>query len=213
LEHGSAGSRIMEAKYNKSFQTGNLMRAESLMLAELYLALGDWEQVRLRVARENMFQSRTQSASGRITRETVARLKELNDSELRFLVSSNSADQGYLLWIAICRRYPFIAEFAIEVVREKYLKLQPSLSSDDFDAFFGRKSEWHPELENMKPASRSKWKHTLFRMLREADLLSPNGSIHPAILSPQLMQLLAKAGGRDIVFLPVFDADVRRIAQ
>lgn len=202
-----------ERKYNKSFQTGSLMRADSLKLAELYLALGDWEEVRVRVARENLFQSRTQSASGRIAREVVARLKELNDAELRFLLSSNVADQSYLLWIAICRRYRFIAEFATEVVREKYLSLQPTLCGNDFDAFFGRKCQWHPELENMKPASRSKWRHTLFKMLREADLLSPNGSIHPAILSPQLMQLLARAGGRDIIFFPVFDADVKRIAQ
>lgn len=202
-----------ENKYNKSFQTGSLMRAESLKLVELYLALNDWEEVRLRVARENLFQSRTQSASGRIAREVVARLKELNDAELRFLLSSNAADQSYLIWIAICRRYQFIAEFATEVVREKYLSLQPTLSGNDFDAFFGRKCQWHPELEQLSQRTLKNWQQTLFRMLREADLLSPNGSIHPAILSPQLMQLLARAGGRDIIFFPVFDADVRRIAQ
>ena len=189
------------------------MRAESLKLTELYLALNDWEEVRMRVARENLFQSRTQSASGRISREIIARLKELNDAELSFLLGANIADQNYLLWIAICRRYPFIAEFATEVVREKYLSLQPALSGDDFDAFFGRKCQWHPELEQFSQRTQKNWRQTLFRMLREADLLSPNGSIHPSILSPQLMQLLARAGGRDIVFFPVFDADVRRIAQ
>jgi hypothetical protein len=202
----------MEEKYNMSFQTGSLLRAESIKLAELYLEAKDWSDVRSVVARDNVFQSRTQSSSSRIAREIVARLKELSDDELRFLIVANSADQGYLLWVAICRRYRFIAEFATEVIREKYLSLQPSLTGEEFDLFFGRKCEWHPELETLAPQTRNKWRQVILLMLREADLVSSSGAIHPAMLSSEFMELLSRNGGHDIAFFAIFEADVRRVS-
>ncbi len=50
-------------------------------------------------------------------REIVSRLQTLNDEELRFLVGADNREQGYMLWIAACRRYTFIGEFAVEVLR------------------------------------------------------------------------------------------------
>ena len=45
-----------------------------------------------------------------------------------------------------CKQYSLVREFAIEVVREKFLRLDLALSYLDFDIFFNAKAEWDDEL-------------------------------------------------------------------
>ena len=40
-------------------------------------------------------------------------------------------EQKQILWFAICKRYAFIREFAIEVLHEKYLRLDYELTEFD----------------------------------------------------------------------------------
>lgn len=204
-------SMITPQSYNMSFQTGSLLLSESVKLAELYLKLNDWAEVRGQAGSLNLFQTRTISASRRIASEVIARLKGLHESELLFLTTASASDQAYVLWIAICRRYKFIGDFAGEVIRERYLAMLPVLSGEEFDSFFGKKAEWHPELENMKASSRKKWKQTLFKMLREANLLSEGNCIQPALFSPHLIDLIAKGDGNDVLYFPIFNADFRKV--
>ena len=89
-----------------------------------------------------------------------------------------------LLWVAVCRRYPFIREFATEVLREHFLVLRRRLVFADFDHFLNAKALWHAELDDIAKSTQLKLRQNLFRMLREADLLSDQYEIHPAQLSP-----------------------------
>ena len=113
------------------------------------------------------------------------------------------------MWIAVCRRYRFIADFAVEVLRERYITLKSDLTHEDFDSFFNRKSEWHLELEEITPATRGKLRQVLFKILREADLLTANNMIHAAMLSPRLLDLIQQGSRRDILHFPVFESDVK----
>ncbi len=105
-------------KYLMSFSTGGLFLAESARIAELFLRLEDWSLVKKQVHASNLLQARTQSSLNRVCREAISRLKILSNQELRFLVEANRQEQGYLLWIAVCRRYDFLGDFAIEVLRK-----------------------------------------------------------------------------------------------
>ena len=62
-----------------------------------------------------------------------------------------------------------------------------NLSTFDYDAFFNRKADWHEELDQLTDSTRDKLKQVLFRMLREAELVSDEGAILPAILSQRLV--------------------------
>ena len=159
-------------KYSMSFTVGGLFRGESLRLAALYLDRGNWKVCRDKVIADNLLQARTLNSLKRIYREVSSRLQTLNRDELETLVESSRQDQGYLLWLAVCRRYRFIAEFAVEVLRERYLSLKSDLAYEEFDSFFNRKSEWHLELDQITPATRNKLRQVLYRILREADLLT-----------------------------------------
>ncbi len=197
------------SRYSLSFTTGSLFHPESVELAGLYLDLGDWKPVRDQVVSENLLQSRTLSSLHRMCAEIFPRLQTLNPGELAFLVAARHQEQAYLLWIAVCRRFSFIAEFAIEVLRERYITLKADLSPADFDAFFNRKAEWHPELEGISPATRIRLRQVLFKMLREADLLTSNNRINAAIPTPGFLSLIAKVNRREVLYFPIFESDLQ----
>jgi hypothetical protein len=192
----------MKSRYKLSFTTGGLFVHESIALASLYLDLDDWNAVREQVIKDNVLQTRTLSTLHRTTREIIARLECLTHDELAFLVLTSVQDQGYLLWIAICRYYRLIGDFTIEILQERYRSLKGELNQLDVDAFFNRKSEWHPELEGIKPATRNKLKQVLFRILRDAGLLGSGNSILVAMPSPQLLNILVKNNDTDYLPLP-----------
>jgi hypothetical protein len=133
----------------------------------------------------------------------------LSPGELEFLVEGSHQEQAYLLWLAVCRRYRFIADFAVEVLRERYITLKSDLTHEDFDSFFNRKSEWHLELDEITPATRSKLRQVLFKILREADLLTANNMIHAAMPSPRLLDLIHQGSRRDVLYFPAFESDVK----
>jgi hypothetical protein len=135
----------------------------------------------------------------------------LSPAELDLLRCGTLEEQRALLWIAVCRRYPFIAEFAVQVLRERYLSLQPDLQYPDFDAFFNRQADWHPELERLTPSTRQKLRQILFKMLKESALLVGDQLINPPLLSARLLSTLSPATRlQDVQLFPIFDADVIR---
>ena len=195
-----------------SFTTGSLFHRESVKLAVLYLELMDWNAVRDKVLSENLLQARTLNTSKRVCREIISRLNKLSSNELGLLVKANPQEQGYLLWLAVCRRYRFIADFAVEVLRERFITLKTNLSHEDFDFFFNKKSEWHSELDEIRPTTRNKLRQVLFKILREAGLLTENNNIHAAMISPELLKVLPHDNRRDILIFPAFESDLKGMA-
>lgn len=199
--------------YSMSFTTGGLFQQESVDFAQHYLDIRDWNKLSEKVASQNLLQMRTQSSSTRIARELISRLELLSDSELKGLASASSRDQGYILWVAVCRRYLFIAEFAQEVIRQRYTRLQPDLERTDFDMFFDRKADWHTELDRLSSSTRQKLRQVLFRILREAGIVSNNLQIQSPIWSAQVLEILKLDGAQSFQFFPIFESDLERFAS
>ena len=170
--------------YNMSFTAGALLQQPSVLFAELYFSLGDWQAVRSRVLADNLLQARTQNTAHRICREIVSRLTPLSADQFAILTQGPAKDQAHVLWAAICKRYRFIHDFAVEVIHEKFLVVNLYLAYDDYDIFFNQKAEWHEELMRIQPSTRAKLRQIVFRMLREAELLSRRNRIVPVLLSP-----------------------------
>lgn len=192
-----------------SFTTGGLLHRESLVLAAMYLDAGDWAHVRAQAIEQNVIQAKTLTTLKRVIREAIFRLKTLGKSELEFLLRGTHQEQAYMLWIATCRHYQFIAAFSQEVIRERFITLRNVVSADDLDIFFNQKAEWHPELEKISFSSRKKLKQVLFRMLHEAGIISKDNVINPALITPGLTASLSNGHLEDISLFPIFDADIR----
>lgn len=195
--------------YRLSFTTGGLFRLEAPLVAKHYLDTYDWVETRSHVREANMLQVRTAAAALRVSKEVIARLEQLSDKELAFLVDGSPHGVSQLMWVAACRRYAFIAEFAREVVRERALLLQRQLAYGDFDAFFNAKALWHVELDQLADSTRHKLRQNLFRMLREADIITDKHLIQPAVLSPELARLLAGRGEDQLLMFPATDREIK----
>jgi len=205
--------KIPTTTYIMSFTAGGLYLRESVEIAGLYLALRDWVEVRRRTIESNLIQSRTASSSARLCREICFRLGHLSADELTILKDGTIQEQRQILWMAICRHYRFIYEFAMEVVREKYLNLNLDLYKEDYDAFFNAKAEWHEELERLTEKTRLKLRQVVFRMLREADLLTKGNRINPAMLTPRVVQSVKSTTPADLVVFTVSDEEIKELLK
>lgn len=189
------------SRYALSFTSGTLLTREAVIAVPLYLDSGDWDIVRDLLRMENLLQARTRSSGIRLAREVVQRLAALSGEELELLRDASPGERAHLMWVAACRHYIFIGEFAEEVVRERFLLLTPELNYGEFDSFVHRKTLWHPELAEVKDSTLRKLRSTLFRMMTEADLLV-NGEIVTAALSTRVREVLDVQKPSDVRFFP-----------
>ncbi|MHC1740646.1 MAG: DUF1819 family protein [Anaerolineaceae bacterium] len=190
-------------KYRTSFTTGGLYYQESRKLAQLYFATSEWDHVRKQILEENLLQTRTHSSLMRTTNEVIQRLQTLNSNQMNVLIEGNRKDQTDILWLAVCKHYEIIREFAIKVIREKYLRLDRQLTFLDWDSFFNSKAEWDDHLENLTDSTKDKLRQVLFRMLHEAEIISTLNAILPAILSPRVTNVIKQENAENLLIYPM----------
>ena len=98
-------------------------------------------------------------------------------------------------------------------LRENHLHFRRQLSFNEYESFFSSKALWHGELDQLAVSTQHKLRQNIFRMLREADLLSDTQVILPAMLSPDLTKILARQGRRDLLVFPPSEKDIQRWLQ
>lgn len=197
--------RIRSRKYKLGFTAGALLLKESVNVANLYLHIRNWNQVKENIISENLLQVRTVASSKRLGNEIVSRLENLTIDQLELLSDGTLAEKKAMAWLAVCKKYHFIAEFAAEVVREKFLKLDYHLTRDDYRIFFNAKAEWYNELETLTDKTKVKIQQRLFRMLIEAEIISPEGIIIPALLPNRVIEVIRKEQSSMLIIFPVYD--------
>lgn len=190
-------------RYALSFTSGALLMREALVAAPIYLREHDWAKVRELIEADNLLQSRTRSSGFRLAREVAQRLAVLTDDEIELLIEVTTSERGHMMWVAACRRYDLIGEFAEEVLRERFLILASTLNYSDFDSFVRGKALWHEEVADLKDSTLQKLRSTVFRMLVEAGLRSREGHILQAVLSTRVAEALSARIPSDIRFFPI----------
>lgn len=204
---------MTQPTYNMSFVAGSLFLRESVEIGKLFLAHRDWKLVRGQALNQNVVQSRTKSSATRICQEICLRLEELSESELKILSEGSMQEQQQILWVAICRHHRFIHDFAVEVIREKYLQLNLDLHPEDYDAFFNAKAEWHDELERLTESTRKKLRQVAFRMLREAGILTKQNVINPVMMTHQVVHAVGGQSPDDLRVFPLSDKDITELLK
>ena len=199
-----------QKKYLMSFMLGGLYYSESLLLLELYEQTKNWDDIYTFALEKNTLQYRVSSTAKRVLKEITSRLKTLTEQELLLLRNGSSSEQKYLLWLSICRRYSFIRDFAVEVIRERFLTLKYDLPIEEFESFYNAKEQWHKGLEKITDSSRYKQRTVVYKMLREADIIDSNRFILPAILSNDLISVVSKHNPDDLMIFPISDIDLQR---
>jgi hypothetical protein len=195
-------SKRKDDSYLMSFGTGGLYVNESVAVARLHRPGADWDATAALAREVGAFPVRKASSAQRSIREIVNRLRWLSDDELEVFVEGERNEQAALLWLAACRAYRFIREFAVEVLNERFLSLRTDLTYDDFNAFLAAKAEWSPKLATLSGTTHAKLRAVLFRLMREAEILSPDDRILGSILSRRVLAMIYAGDPDELRFFP-----------
>ena len=188
--------------YLMSFGTGGIYLNETLAVAALHEPGASWEATATRAREAGAFPVRKESSAKRTIREITHRLRRLDDEELELLAKGDREEQVALLWLAICRTYRFIGEFAAEVILERFSGYRTDLSYDDFDAFFARKAEWSPKLAKISDTTRAKLRAVMFRFMREAGITTDDKQIRPSLPSRRICDHIEKKNSDELRYFP-----------
>ncbi|TGU46814.1 DUF1819 family protein [bacterium M00.F.Ca.ET.152.01.1.1] len=192
-----------------SFGTGGLFINESVAVARLHVRGEDWDSTAVAAQQGGAFPVRKASSARRSIREIVNRLRQLSADELALFIDGERSDQAALLWLAACRAYRFIGEFAVEVLNERFLSLRTDLTYDDFNTFLAAKAEWSPKLASLSSTTRAKLRAVLFRLMREAGILSPDDRILGAMLSRRVLIMISASNPDELQFFPGAERQLR----
>jgi hypothetical protein len=193
-------------KYNLSFTSGVLFLAGAPIAARLYLQRNDWYVVRDELRSKNLLQARTSGTAARWGSELVQRLETLTKEEIALLVEATTEELAQLMWVATCRRFTLIGEFAEEVLRERFLLMKTKLTYNHFDDFFNGKILWHEELTNIKPSTFQRLRSNLFQMMREGGFVTEDDTIIPTVVAPRVRERLEQRVPSDVRFFPTRQA-------
>ena len=189
--------------YRMSFSTGGLFLNESLEVARLHVEGEPWENTILRAIDEGATSLPKSASNRRSLREISNRLLTLTaDERSFFLDKADRTDKQALLWIATCRAYRFVREFAVEVVRERYLSYQLDLPLESFDILLAAKAEWDEGLAGLSRSTQLKLRQIMFRIMREAGIISEDRRIQTAILSTYLKNMIEEQNPGELAVFP-----------
>lgn len=190
-------------KYRMSFSTGGLFVNESLALAEHYRTGESWEEARERLLEMGLTTLPKLSSQERSLREIYNRVTHLSEAERAFLLGqADRQEQQAILWLGVCRTYRFIREFAVEVVQDRYQSWRLELGPQTFDRFLSEKAEWDEHLAQLAPSTCAKLRQVMFRIMREAGVLTDADKIQAIWLSPGLKAMIAETDPRDLMVFP-----------
>lgn len=215
----SYGCEVVDGgRYRLSFTVGGLLAEQGRTVAGLMVgdtaaaAVGDTlpstdrdddafapaellESARRYAVAENVLQIRTRAAGVRIVSEVIKRLSALTMSELRCVADTDTlqSDRRALMWVAMCRYYALVGEFAQEVLREHFLIGTPTITHDDYDHFMLGKAMWHPEIDDLSTSTSAKLRSNVFKAMAEAGLVNrADDTIIPSLLSREVTGILMR---------------------
>ncbi|WP_417861571.1 DUF1819 family protein [Vreelandella venusta] len=188
----------MVKTYKIGFARTALLR-ETVLVAQQFNYLKDWMRVKQIVIGDNVLQTRTSRTSSIIYNEVHKRLKLLSEDQVEVIAQDHTQDVRQLIWIAICKQYPFIGEFSLEVLTPAITSRRYEITYDDYGYFFNAKAEWHPELEQVSDKTRSNARQMLFQMMRQCELLNESDELIPQMLSSAVQNCSPES---DLAFIP-----------
>lgn len=188
----------MTKRYKIGFARPALLR-ETVLIAQLFRDFKQWSLVEQTVKEDQILQTRTNRTSGIVYSEIKKRLSLLSEEQIEVIAEDTNRDVCQLVWIAICKQYPFIGDFTLEVLRLAIDLRRGEITFEDYSHFFNDKADWHDELEKVSDKTRSNAKLAIFQMMRQCELISDNNQIIPQMLSSAIQNCSSDS---DLAFIP-----------
>lgn len=192
----------MSPRYSLSFTVGGLFLFEGIELARMRAGGSAWDEIR-RSTPQGLFVAKGGAASAKRMRNEVAgRLATLEPNELDVLAEAGITDARALMWVAACRRYRILGEFAFEVLDERLRTHQTEIRASDFGAHLDAKAVVADEIARIAPSTRQRLQSAALRMLREAEIVDAGHHVRRLPISAALEDLLSRDRPRGLDFIP-----------
>ena len=196
---------MTEAKYDVSYTAFSLRVNDFVNVAK---ALVDNQEVDI----ENLGGGKSQTGKRQLNVITK-RLEKLTAKEINLLIDSDFTTQKQISLLAACKAHLLIAEFVIEVLREKLLLFDYQFSEGEFISFFRNKCESDLQLDELSETTKAKAKQVLFKILEQAGYIDSvsNKMIQPQILTPELIKVVAEDDKNWLKVFFMSDMDIDNI--
>ncbi len=183
---------VNQIKYKFSFTGASALIAETLVIAEEYKRLEDWKAVEQLLLDKNLLNKVKQTTFKREFSEIKKRLSKLTHDQLQLMVQGSLDDAKAMILLSLVKAYPFLRDFIVEVVRNKYLLFDTVVSETDYIKFVNTKSLSHNELNAITEITAKKVKQVIFKLLEQVGLITQakNGSILKPILNSKVIDVI-----------------------
>lgn len=153
------------------------------------------------------------STGKKILNECKLRLSTLTDKQHDILLAGDVQTQKQIAFLAVCKRFLFIRDFVMEVVREKFLLFDLQLTDGDYLSFLRRKAELHPEIEKLTDITLNKIKQVTFKILEQSGLIDSvvQKNILPQLLESEVVHAILEDNATWLKLFLFTDAEIQNI--
>ncbi|WP_236977630.1 DUF1819 family protein [Membranihabitans maritimus] len=199
-----------QVKYDFAF-TGASMKYHDFMRLANYMADHDFDPDATVLDPEEIMRRSNKRTSKREFQEMIKRYRMLTTEQRRLIVDLDPNGQRQLAMIGLCKAHPFIKDFIIEAVREKFISLDFKLTDGDYQSFLNRKMELHPELEQFSDSTSKKAKQVTWRILEQAGLIdnTKDKIILPQFVNQRVMDVLLEDDANLLKIFLMTDHDIK----
>jgi hypothetical protein len=141
---------------------------------------------RQRILEQRLISARTDSAAKRVVLEILSRLAFLSVDGLDLVANGNSDEARQTLWIACCRRYPIIRNFAESVLVEASRSAGVLIDARTVEVFFLNEEISHSELASASVGTKYKLRQVLKLMLHQVGLINDTGLLIRGLAQPKV---------------------------
>ena len=181
-----------EVRYSFSFTGASALITETLAIAEEYRRLRDWRAVESVLYENNTLSKVKQSTFKREFSEIKKRLSTLTDEQLAIMLDGTLDDAKAIILLALVKTYSFLYDFIVDVLRNKYLLFDTTLTDIDYFKFFNSKSLTRSELNDLTEITTKKVKQVIFKILEQVGLVTnlKTGSLIRPFLSEETIHAI-----------------------
>ena len=164
-------------KYEFSFTASSLRLNEMILVANSILDERDIDYV-------NELGNGKASTGKRMYSEFHKRLVRLTNTQVELLANGDLITQKQIAFLSVCKAYSFLRDFVVEVIREKFLVFDYEITEGEYISFYRRKTELHPEMDELTEITQNKIRQVTFKILEQAGIID---NIKTKIIQPQLL--------------------------
>ena len=189
-------------RYTTTLNTRPFLYNETKRIAELLYKGVDPKEIKERVEEQNLFQLASKHRATGFNNVIQKRLKALDEALLEFFLTSDTQTSKAILLYALLKVDSLFYEWMREVVWDKFLILDVTLSKSETASFLARKSEQNETVQNWTEPTKRRLIDAYHKTLIDSEMAVATGEelyLQTLIISPEVRNYLIENKEQRIV--------------